>query len=431
MNLITKFKNKIFTNSIWMMSEKTISLIGLIFVTSFVAKYIGPENFGKLTLAGSIFATIQIIAMFGSENIIFQKTAKNRKFGEYIINATKSIRNILYVGLSLITLIYIYIETDRLTFIFSLATGVAVYFAVHDVYSIYFNAILESKINAYCNILALIMSLIVRYCIAKFQLAVEFLCIPIILITLIPFLLRLYIFNRKKIIKEMITNKKINKYRRFMFAVGGKLFIFSLSVAFFTRSSQLILGLKSQYELGLFTVAMTLGGSFYFVLLAIISSYYTKIYQEIDFHKTQRMVALLNIIIVSVSGVFLLFFSIFGEVIIKLLYGEKFVINNIILILVVLVTMFSGLSTISERYLLKYNAYDYLKKKTLYSISFNIILTLIFVYYFGLIGATLSILISEIFSCTILNYFYKGGMIFKMHKMTFSLLIHHKQKLLS
>lgn len=413
------------------MSEKTISLIGLIFVTSFVAKYIGPENFGKLTLAGSIFATIQIIAMFGSENIIFQKTAKNRKFGEYVINATKSIRNILYVGLSLITLIYIYIETDRLTFIFSLATGVAVYFAVHDVYSIYFNAILESKINAYCNILALIMSLIVRYCIAKFQLAVEFLCIPIILITLIPFLLRLYIFNRKKIIKETMTNKKINKYRRFMLAAGGKLFIFSLSIAFFTRSSQLILGLKSQYELGLFTVAMTLGGSFYFVLLAIISSYYTKIYQEVDFHETQRMVAILNIIIVSVSCIFLIFFSIFGEVIINLLYGEKFVINNIVLILVVLVTMFSGLSTISERYLLKYNAYDYLKKKTLYLISFNIILTLIFVYYFGLIGATLSILISEIFSCTILNYFYKGGVIFKMHKMIFSLLIHHKQKLLS
>lgn len=418
-------------NSIWMMSEKTISLIGLIFVTSFVAKYIGPENFGKLTLAGSIFATIQIIAMFGSENIIFQKTAKNRKFGEYVINATKSIRNILYLGLSLITLIYIYIETDKLTFIFSLATSVAIYFAVHDVYSIYFNAILESKINAYCNIFALIISLIVRYCIAKFQLAVEFLCVPIILITLIPFLLRLHIFNRKKIIKEMVTDKKINKYRRFMFAVGGKLFIFSLSVAFFTRSAQLVLGLKSQYELGLFTVAMTLGGSFYFVLLAIISSYYTKIYQELDFYETQRMVALLNIIIILVSVIFLIFFGIFGEIIVKFLYGDEFVINNIILILVVLVTMFSGLSTISEKYILKYNAYDYLKRKTLYSIVFNITLTVIFVYHFDLMGAIFSILISEIVSCTILNYFYKGGVVFKMHKMIFSLLIHHKNKFVS
>ena len=88
---------KIFSNSLWMMSEKVISIFGLIFVTSFVAKYIGPENFGKLTFASSIFAIIQTIAMMGSENIIFQKTAKDRRLGEYIINSTKIIRDFIYV----------------------------------------------------------------------------------------------------------------------------------------------------------------------------------------------------------------------------------------------------------------------------------------------------------------------------------------------
>ena len=88
MSLIQKLKSKVFTNSIWMMSEKLISIFGLIFVTSFVAKYIGPENFGKLTFATTVFAIIQTIAMFGSENIIFQKTAKNRAIGEKIISAT-------------------------------------------------------------------------------------------------------------------------------------------------------------------------------------------------------------------------------------------------------------------------------------------------------------------------------------------------------
>ena len=68
---------KVFSNSLWMMSEKLISIFGLIFVTSFVAKYIGPENFGKLTFVGSIFAIVQTIAMMGIENVIFQKTAKN------------------------------------------------------------------------------------------------------------------------------------------------------------------------------------------------------------------------------------------------------------------------------------------------------------------------------------------------------------------
>ena len=196
MVLIGKLKNKVFVNSVWMMSEKLISIFGLIFVTSFVAKYIGPENFGKLTFASSIFAIIQTIAMFGSENIIFQKHLK-QKLGEYIIDSTKIIRDILYLGFSSLTLFYIYYATDYLTFVFSLATSVAIYFAVHDVYLIYFNAILQSKINAYCNILALIISLIIRYCIAKFQLAIELLCIPIIMITLVPFLLESICMHRK------------------------------------------------------------------------------------------------------------------------------------------------------------------------------------------------------------------------------------------
>ena len=161
MKIFQKIKNKVFTNSLWMMSEKLISILGLIFVTSFVAKYIGPENFGKLTFASSIFAIIQTVAMLGSENIIFQKTAKDRRLGEYIIDSTKVIRDIIYLTLSLSTLFYIYFVADYLTFVFSIATSIAIYFAVHDVYSIYFNATLQSKINAYCNILALIISLII------------------------------------------------------------------------------------------------------------------------------------------------------------------------------------------------------------------------------------------------------------------------------
>ena len=187
---------KVFSNSLWMMSEKLISIFGLIFVTSFVAKYIGPENFGKLTFVGSIFAIVQTIAMMGIENVIFQKTAKSRKFGENMMMASKSIRDYIYITLSILILVSLYFYTDRLTFIFGCATCIAIYFAVHDVYIIYFNAILQSKVNAYCNIFALMISLLVRYCIAKFQLAVELLSVPIILITIVPFFIRKYLFNK-------------------------------------------------------------------------------------------------------------------------------------------------------------------------------------------------------------------------------------------
>ncbi|ENU15176.1 hypothetical protein F995_03089 [Acinetobacter sp. CIP A162] len=411
-----------------MMSEKLVSIFGLIFVTSFVAKYIGPENFGKLTFASSIFAIIQTIAMFGSENIIFQKTAKDRRFGEYIIDSTKIIRDFMYVSLSLLTLVYIYFFADQLTFIFSVATSIAIYFAVHDVYIIYFNAILQSKINAYCNIFALMISLLVRYFIAKFQLAVELLSVPIILITIIPFFIRKYLFNKVKLEKVYVTKERVNRYRKFMLGIGRKLIFYSLSVAVFTKTSQLFLGLKSQYDLGIYTVAMTLGNSFYFVLVAIISSYFTQIYIEKDFEQSQKMVAKLSVMIVAICLAVMAFFAVTGHYIVQWLYGAEYVSVDEILLFTVVVTLFSGLSTVAEKYLLKFNAYDYLKKKTLYLVAFNLVLTALFVHLWGLKGAIIAILITEIMSYTVFNYFYREGMILDTQKRIFLLSTYRNEK---
>ncbi|QKN06167.1 oligosaccharide flippase family protein [Escherichia coli] len=65
-----------FSNSIWMILEKIISVFGLLFVTSYVAKYIGPSNFGILTYVASIFIIAQALSTFGSEHVLFKRIAK-------------------------------------------------------------------------------------------------------------------------------------------------------------------------------------------------------------------------------------------------------------------------------------------------------------------------------------------------------------------
>ncbi|MDU7366199.1 MAG: polysaccharide biosynthesis C-terminal domain-containing protein, partial [Acinetobacter baumannii] len=105
--------------------------------------------------------------------------------------------------------------------------------------------------------------------------------------------------------------------------------------------------------------------------------------------------------------------------IVNWLYGSAYVGVNNILLLAVVVTMFSGLSTVAEKYLLKFNAYDYLKKKTLYLVVFNIMLTAFCVHQWGLNGAVFAILLTEIMSFTIFNYFYKNGIVLDAQKRIF------------
>lgn len=417
--ILTKLSNPMFSNSLWMMSEKLIAIFGLIFVTSFVAKYIGPENFGKLTFVTSIFAIVQTLSLMGTENVIFQKTAKNRKFGENMIYASRRLRDYIYTSLSVIILCILHFYTDRLTFVFGLATCIAIYFAVHDVYSIYFNAILESKINAYCNVTALIISLIIRYLIALFQFHIEALVIPIILITLIPFLLRKHIYNKKKHSLSIMLPQAIRRYRQYTFSIGRKLLLYSLSVAIFTKTAQLFLGLESQFDLGIYTVAMTLGNSFYFVLVAIVSSYFTGIYQEKSLEKSHNYVAQLYGVVIVISLAVTIGLYLFGPWVVHALYGSEFIQVTNILWIAGIVTLFSGLSTVAEKYLIKFNAYDYLKRKTFILVLFNVIFTFLMVKFYGLYGGIYAILITEILSVTLFNYFFKNGLIWNTQKRIF------------
>jgi O-antigen/teichoic acid export membrane protein len=79
-----------------MMSEKIITLFGLIFVTSFVAKYVGAEVFGQIAFATSLFQIAMIIAQLGSDVIIFKRVSKNNKSGAWLISATLYLRSFIY-----------------------------------------------------------------------------------------------------------------------------------------------------------------------------------------------------------------------------------------------------------------------------------------------------------------------------------------------
>lgn len=419
--ILSKLSNAhVLKNSFWMMSEKIVSIFGLIFVTSFVAKYIGPVNFGKLTYAASIFAIVRSVAMLGTDDVIFQRISKNIKLGEKIIHATKKTRELIFFVSSFILICYVYILSDNLTFIFSLSSCLAVYFLTKDVYSIYFNAILKSKVNTICNVSGVIISLLFRYLIAYLKLPPEYLCLPVVLVTLVPFLLRSFFYQKFRVLNFEEVNRNKFYVRKAMISIGSKLVFYTLSVEIFTKISQIFLGYHSKYELGIYTVAATLGTSFHFVLNALISSFMTQVYKESDINQSRKMIAKIISIIIIISLCCLVFFAVFGDFIINQLYGDKFSEANTVLIPMVFICLFSGLSTVSERYIMNFNGYSYLQKKTNILMVFNIFLSFFMIKYFGLSGAVYSLLITEVFSTTLFNYFFRSGELLRVHLSIFS-----------
>lgn len=410
------FSGKIVSNSLWMMLEKVISIFGLIFVTSYVAKYIGPTNFGKIALATTLFTFVQTLTWFGNQEILFKRVSKNHQSGLNYLSNTQKIRFYLFLLMSLPILFALYVFTDLLTLVFGIATALATYFITQDIYAVYNNAVLHSYINAIVNMVGLSIALAVRYVIVLFEMEYAYLSIPIVLVTLIPYLLKRYWFNRT--LKTPILNQQ--KYRKYYFLAGGSLVISTLAVSFYTQITSLMLAkLTSLKDLGIYAVAVTLGTAWSFINFAVITSVLSKIYREKSHYESYVMIAKLNLVILAVSLSVVAVLGLLGQWIIETLYGAAYQDAYKLLIILALSTMLSGLGTIAARLMVKEESYTYISKKMLFVALSALPISYGMIYVYGLIGAAYSVFIIELLSLTVFNYFYKDGLIFKIHLFPF------------
>ncbi len=142
------------------------------------------------------------------------------------------------------------------------------------------------------------------------------------------------------------------------------LVISSISVGLYTQINNLLLGkMISTYELGLYSVAVTLGVTWTFVNQSIITSYMTKIYKENNKNKIYKMMGYLNIFIVFISLFYFALIYFFGKNIINKLYGAEYLQSFDSILIIIFSSMLSSLGIIIARFMIKDGGYSFLSKK--------------------------------------------------------------------
>lgn len=408
------FDRKIFSNSLWMMLEKFLGIFGLIFVNSYMVKYIGPENFGKLAFTTSIFVFVQTLSWFGAQNILFKHFSKNVQSGIRLAISTQAMRCYIYILTSIFALTYLWFSSDWLTFIFGIGNCVASYFIISDIYSIHNNSQLISIVNALTNIIGLILALTLRFFLVSTEAEPYTMIFPIIILVMVPYVLRKIYFYKNYKSKKIIKTRK--KYNRYMFETGGGLVLSTLSIVLYTQIANIFLAkLTSFSNLGVYNVALTLGSAWGFINIALITSYFSKIYAEknktVELHYLKQIHWLVILITVFVMlGVLLL-----GSWVVNTLYGKDFIDSIKMIPFIVMATMFSALGTISYRYMIKLNGYKYLSIKMIGVSILSVPLFYSFIQYYGIRGAAICFVLIEILSLTLANYFFKNQVILKLH----------------
>ncbi len=221
-----------------------------------------------------------------------------------------------------------------------------------------------------------------------------------------------------KIVKQTTVNKKI-KYNRYILSSGLSIVFSSLSIAIYTRINQFMISyLDGEYSLGIYSVAIILSSSWAFVLTSLISSTLPSIFGEKDDNRAIKIGIKLNIIIIVISLFVLSFILLFGEFFINLLFGEKYIPAYSLLKILCISTMFANLGTLSARFIIRSSGYSFLSKKMFIMVLLSIPISYYLIKSYGLIGAAYSVLIIEFLSLTLMNYFFKNKIIWKLHIAT-------------
>lgn len=424
MNLLKK--NLIMSNSLWMMAEKFINIFGLIFINSQMTKYLGADNFGKIAFAASLFAFVQVLSQFGSGSVFLKRMSSNPRSGLKLAKASQHFRKKILLLSSSIILIYLYVYSNHITFFFGMINMICCYFVVADYFNLYNNSQLQSKINTYTNIIGLSIALILRYIFVEYKFNIYWFGLPLIIFAVLPYFLRKTYFIRKNI-NIVISKKDKFYYTRYITKTGGSLVIAALSVTIYTQISNIFLAkLVSYSELGIFNVAMTIGVAWNFILNSIGSSYFSKIYslkkdQDVIYH-----FKILTLISLTIGFLVLIGYIFLGSFIINFLYGSDFYTAIEILPIIVIGATLSALGTNHYRLLVEHSGYTYLTKKMLIASIISIPLSYFSILHYQILGAAYCFLITEFLSLTILNYFFKKGLVFNIHISLFSVLIKGK-----
>jgi len=401
------------SNAAWMMSEKIVSVFGVIFVTSYVAKSFGPTVFGQMAFSTSLFSMVQTVAMFGTETILFKTISKSAPKGVRLMNVARTLRLALLVLTSLPVLIWVWYNMQENFLAFALASFIASVFVTQDTFSVYNNARLASRLNTIANSVGLLLGFALSFGIAWFRLSPLWLTLSIVAVTLVPYAIKRYNFYRENQ-EQSPSRVKRGPYLRYLLYAGLPLAISSIFISVQVKTAQMFLvGIASARDLGLFAAANTISASWTFIPLAIITSSFSEIFRERG-EAAIKLTARLNGYVLGVSLILLFVIALYGEKIIIALYGHDYTQSGSLITLLSIASSFSAMGTVAYRYIVKEGGFNYLLRKILCLVAIGLPMSWWLIQGYGIMGAAWSVFLTELLSLTVMNYFFRNGVIYKI-----------------
>lgn len=390
---------KIFGNSMWQITEKILTMLLSVVVTSVVARYLGTEQYGLVNYIISVVMLFTTFSTLGMEQITINDIIDGKESKEKILGTSFIIRligGIILIIISQITL-YVLTQGDRLSQILGIIMGTCILFKAFEVVEYYLQSQMKLKVSSIIRFVTTITVAAAKLLVVYFDLGiVGFTCTYLIDAIVAGFLF--FIWYKKRNKERWRFSKKYAKSllsRCWYIAIAG------LMTTIYMRIDQVMLGtmLASKAENGIYAAAVRIAEMWYFVPLAIISSFQPVIMSqkkeknEVEYKKMMQRLYDFVAVIGIVCGIII---SLFGWIAIYILYGSEYAGASSVLSISVWAGLFATLGSARSVWLVAENKQRYTLVYTAVGCIINVGLNAILIPKMGAYGAAIATLVAQL-----------------------------------
>ncbi|MBS0967375.1 flippase [Chimaeribacter arupi] len=401
-------------NACWLIAERVLFGFSGVFISIYVARYLQPAQFGTISYLLSIVAITVPLIQMGADNILFNRIARNPQSGIRLMLASARLRARWFTVTSAILLMWGWWYLEWTPFVMLVLVLISSYFQIQDVFKIYYDATLNSKRNTFINNGVLLLAILVRVAMVKYELSLVWFVMPYILSSAVPYLIRRAMFMREHPAPAQMPASRAltDRYSRYLMVVGLPLSLSALSIVIYTRIDQVMLeSMVGAHAVGLYSAATTLCYAWTFVPMALITSLMATVVGARDADEQADMIRMLFLIILIVMLPIVGFYLLFGGQLLTMLFGAGFSEASAIVPLCTFTALCSVLGTLSMRVMVLYSGYRFIAFKMPLVALVNIALNWMLIPRYGIAGAAMSTLVAEFLSFFLFNIFFRKGKI--------------------
>lgn len=401
--------NVVLKNASWLMFGKVMQMLLSLIVGVLTARYLGPKNYGLINYGASYVALFSSLCTLGINSIIVKEFIDKPKQQGEAIGTTLVLRAIASL-LSIVTIMSIVfvVDGDEWTVIIVVAIcSLSLFFHIFEVFNYWFQSQYKSKVTAIVTFTAYAVISIYKIILLindadiywfAFSTSLDYICVAILL----------YLTFRKNKGPRLSFSKAKAKEiltKSYHYILTG------MMVSIYGQTDKFMLKqMLDESAVGYYATATAICGMWTFVLAAIIDAMVPRIAElhknnKEEYYKKNRQ---LYAIVFYVSMIVSFFFLIFGELVVKILYGESYLPAVQPLKIITWYTAFSYLGTARNIWVVCENKQKYLKYIYVGAAVMNVIMNLIFIPIWGTSGAAAASLLTQIATSIILPFFIKA-----------------------